>query len=146
VSTTLGPDYWGRRPLPWPDEVSRPFFEAAANGRLLLQRCAACSKSVFYPRPFCPTCGGDLEWVELGGIGRVHTFTVIRQNLSSAFRDEVPYVVAMVDVEEGARMMGNVIDCAVEDVHIGMEVEAVLVKIAEGIGMPLWRPLAAYHT
>ena len=132
---------WGDRPLPFPDSVSRPFFEAAAAGRLELQRCRECSGSVFYPRPFCPACGGELDWVEASGRGRVHTYTVVRQNLSRAFRDKVPYVVAMVDLDEGARMMGNVIGCEVEEVFIGMPVEAVLVKASEGIGMPLWRPV-----
>lgn len=130
---------WDGRPVPLPDAVCGPFLQAAAEGRLVLQRCRDCDQAVFYPRSCCTACGGELTWVDASGRGRVHTYTIIRQNLSRAFRDKVPYVVAMIDLDEGARMMGNVIGCTPEEVSIGMPVEVVLVKVSEGIGMPLWR-------
>lgn len=128
------------RPTPRKDNVSAPFWEACAEGRLLIQRCAACGHRQFYPRMLCRACGGTPEWEEASGRGTVHTFTVIRQNHARPFRDLIPYVVAMVELEEGPLMMGNVTDCDVDAVHIGMPVEAYMVEVEEGLAVPFWRP------
>jgi uncharacterized protein len=129
-----------KKPLPQPDAVSGPFWKAAAEGRLLHQRCPACAHRQFYPRAVCTACGADPEWAESSGRGTVHTFTVIRQFGGAGFVEELPYVVAMIELEEGVRMLGNVTDCVVTDVYIGMPVTAWVVLAEEGIGIPLWRP------
>ena len=131
------------RPLPAPDPVSTPYWEAAARGELLIQRCPACGNRQHYPRAVCTTCGETPEWEQASGRGTIYTFTVIRQNYARPFRDELPYVVAMVDLEEGPRLMGNVTGCEVDDVHIGMPVEMHTEVAAEGIGVPFWRPARA---
>jgi uncharacterized OB-fold protein len=129
------------RPEPDPDGTARPFWEAAGRGELLIQRCPSCGHRQFYPRPACTACGADPEWEQASGRGTVHTFAVIRQFGGKPFRDELPYVVAMIELDEGVRMMGNVTDCAVDEVEIGMAVEAYAVKTEEGLGVPLWRPV-----
>jgi uncharacterized OB-fold protein len=129
-----------RRPLPDPDATQRPFYEAAARGELRLQRCPDCDHAQFYPRAVCVACGADPEWVAASGRGTVHTFTVVRQNFMAPFKDELPYVVAMVELEEGVRMMTNITGCTPEEVHIGLAVEAYAVECAEGLAVPFWRP------
>ena len=73
----------------------------------------------------------------------MHTFTIVRQNGEPPFRDQLPYVVAMIELDEGVRMMGNVTDCPVERVRIGMPVEAYAVECGDGLAVPFWRPAAA---
>jgi uncharacterized OB-fold protein len=132
-------DAW-EKPLPRPDAISRTFWEAAAQGRLLFQQCPRCGHRQFYPRALCTACGADPAWAEASGRGEVHTFTVVRQMGLRAFRDELPYVVAMIELEEGVRMLGNVTDCPVEAVRVGLPVEAYALLADEGLGIPYWRP------
>ncbi|HEY1634321.1 MAG TPA: Zn-ribbon domain-containing OB-fold protein [Acidimicrobiales bacterium] len=129
------------RPLPRPDNVSKPFWEAASRGELLIQRCPSGHRQ-FYPRAVCRVCGDDPGWEQASGRGTVHTYTVIRQNHARPFRDELPYVVAMVDLVEGVRMMGNITGCAPDEVYIGMPVEVRMVQAEPDVGVPFWRPVA----
>ena len=129
------------RPLPQPDNVSAPYWAGAAAGKVMYQECPACGHRQFYPRAMCTACAAEPEWREASGRGNVHTFTVIRQNWANPFREELPYVVGMVELEEGVRMMTNITDCPVEDVHIGMAVEAYTVKVDDEVGIPFWRPV-----
>jgi uncharacterized OB-fold protein len=131
------------RPLPAPDAVSAPYWEAAAEGRLLFQQCTVCGNRQFYPRAMCTACAGAVEWLESSGRGTVHTFTVIRQNWSEPFKSQLPYVVAMVDLDEGVRMMAGLTDCEPDDVRIGMAVEAYTVEVEDGLGIPFFRPVEA---
>ena len=127
------------RVIPDPDSTARPFYEAAAQGELRYQRCPSCNHAQFYPRPVCTTCGGDPEWATASGRGTIYTFTTVRQNFMSPFKELLPYVVAMVELEEGVRMMSNITGCEPDDVHIGMPVEAYAVECEEGIAVPFWR-------
>lgn len=129
------------RPLPEADNVSATYWEAAAQGRLLFQECPSCGHRQFYPRAMCTACGGGTEWREASGRGTVHTYTVIRQNWAMPFRELQPYVVAMVELEEGPRMMTNVTDIEIDDVRIGLAVECYVVKVEDGLGLPFWRPV-----
>ena len=140
AGATQPAEQW-ERPLPRPDNVSKPFWEAASRGELLIQRCPSGHRQ-FYPRAVCRVCGSDPEWERASGRGTVHTFTVIRQNHARPFRDELPYVVAMVELDEGVRMMGNITDCAIDQVRIGMPVEVHMVQAEPGVGVPFWRPVA----
>ena len=128
------------RPLPALDNVSTTYWAAAAEGRLLIQHCAQCGAYQFYPRAMCTVCGTDTEWEEASGKGTVYTFTVIRQNGSEPFRSELPYVVAMIALAEGPRMMGNVTGCPVEEVTVGMAVRAYIASAEPGTGVPFWEP------
>jgi len=128
------------RPRPEPDHVSAPYWEAAARGVLLYQECPACGHRQFYPRAMCTACAATPAWREASGRGTVHTFTVIRQNWAEPFRGLLPYVVAIVELDEGPRMMTNVTHCDPEDVVIGMVVEAYVAPVEDGLALPLFRP------
>jgi len=132
-----------QRTIPDPDDTQRPFYEAAARGELQYQRCADCGHAQFYPRAVCTACGASPGWATASGRGTVYTFTVVRQNFLPPFKDELPYVVAMVELEEGVRMMTNITGCPPEDVHIGLAVEAYAVECEEGLAVPFWRPVSS---
>ena len=100
------------KPLPKPDHVNAEYWQAAADGRLLIQECPSCGHRQWYPRALCTACAGDPEWLECSGSGTVYTFTIIRQFGMKPFRDELPYVIAMIDLEEGPRIMGDIPDIA----------------------------------
>lgn len=122
-----------------PDEVL-PVLEAAAEGRLLVQQCEACGEHQFYPRTICVACGSpDPAYVEASGRGVVHTFTVIHQNRMPGWSDELPYVVAVVDLEEGVRITSNVVDCDPGEVEVGMAVEVTFLREGE-LTLPRFRP------
>ncbi len=125
------------RAFPVPDAVTRPFWDGVAEGVLRLQRCAACGRHVFYPRAVCPHCMSiDLEWTEACGAGVVHSFTVVHR-APPDFRDEVPYVVALVDLDEGVRMMTRLVGVEPAGVAVGMPVE---VAIQGEPRLPYFRP------
>ena len=128
------------RPLPAPDNTSSEFWAAVARGSLLFQRCPACGHAQFYPRPLCVRCAAEPEWEEASGEGKVHTFTVIRQNLAPPFGGLGAYVVAMIDLVEGPRMMSNVTHVDPAEVRIGLPVTCYGVKVDDGLGLPFWRP------
>ncbi len=128
------------RPLPDVDNVSQVYWEAASRGELLYQECPSCEHRQFYPRAMCTACGGDTAWKQASGRGTIHTYTVIRQNWAMPFRELQPYVVAMVELDEGPRMMTNVTGAEIDDVHIGMAVECYVVEVEDGLGLPFWRP------
>jgi uncharacterized OB-fold protein len=128
------------RPQPAPDDLSSVYWNACHRGELLIQRCPACGHRQFYPRHLCTVCAATPEWETTSGRGRIYTFTVIRQNYAKPFRELLPYVVAMVELAEGPMLMGNVTDCAIEDVSIGMDVEAWFDEASEDVSVPYWRP------
>jgi hypothetical protein len=122
-----------------PPEEAQPFFDAAREQRLLIQHCPACGKHQFYPRKICKHCGDpNVEWVDASGKGTVHTFTVIHRGIPG-WVDEGPYVAAVIDLEEGARMTSNVVECAPADVSIGMPVEVTFVDEGQLV-LPRFRP------
>lgn len=105
--------------------LTDPFWQGAREGKLCLQRCSTCSHVEFYPKKYCSHCLNDsLEWFETSGFGTIHTFTVIHRAPSKKFAEKVPYVVALIDVDEGARLMANVLS-PIEKVKVGSRVEVV---------------------
>lgn len=130
-----------RKPLPRIDEESRGYWEALARHELYLQRCRACGTLRFYPRALCPSCLSDAtEWVRASGRGTVYSFTVTYQNQAPGFREEVPYVLAIVELAEGPRLMTNVVGSSPEQVRIGMPVEVVFEDVTPEITLPKFRP------
>ena len=128
-------------PAPAVSPETKPFWDGTAEGRLLLQRCADCTAVVWYPRTFCPECpAGRLEWFEASGRGTVYSFTVVRRGATGAYRDAAPYVLAYVELEEGPRLMTNIVDCDVDAVRIGDEVRAVFHPTDEGPALVRFRP------
>ena len=126
------------RPVPVPDPESAPYWDAANEGRLLVQRCTRHGHHQLYPRPHCVVCRGPVEWQEASGRATVYSFTVIRQNMARPFRDLLPYVVALVDLEEGPRLMTNIVDCEPDDVTVGAPVRVRFDEVTEGVRLPFF--------
>lgn len=124
-----------RRPLPQPSELTEPFWAACRQHRLTVQRCRQCARYVFNPAPFCCVClSSDLEWVESDGVGQVVTFTTVWRGQTPAF--DVPYVVAVVRLDEGYEMMTNIVGADPTHVAIGDIVRVNFVEIAAGTTLP----------
>lgn len=125
------------KPLPVVDAESRPFWEAAQAHKLVIQQCSGCNQFIFYPRAVCPHCSGDvLEWRDVSGEGTIHTFTVARRPAGPAFKDDVPYVIALIDLKEGPRMMSNIVTGDVDSVKIGQSVKVLFEDVTEEITLP----------
>ena len=132
-----------RKPVPVPlnVEFTRPFWEAAKRHELVMPRCKRCWHMFFYPREQCPLCfSAELEWVKVSGRGRLYTYTVVRRPANPAFNDDVPYVFALVELEEGPRMVSNVVECAIEAVKIDMPLVAVFDDVTPEWTLVKFRP------
>lgn len=124
-------------PAPIVNADSQEFWAAARNDRLLIRKCRACGKTHFMPRHLCPACwSADLEWVQSSGRGAVHSFTIIRRASVPEFAARVPYVVALIDLEEGPRMMANILGEDALETEIGDPVEVCFEARAEGAKIP----------
>jgi uncharacterized protein len=128
------------RPSAIPDPDTAPYLAAALENRLVVQRCRTCQKYQLYGRALCKFCGGEVEWTEASGLGTVASWTVIRQNHSRPWREMLPYVVALVDLDEGARLMTNIVGCDPEEVSIGMPVKVRFEKISDEAAIALFEP------
>ena len=133
------------RPVLNPGALDREYFAAAAEGRLCIQRCPACDHRQFPPRLLCTVCGAEAEWMEAGGTGRIHTFTVLRRHGVEPFASMVPFVLAMVELPEGVRLMGNVTGFGPDELEgpmtqiVGAAVEAYAIRVDDQLALPLWR-------
>lgn len=109
------------KPLPKPTATSRPFWDAAKRHELMLQRCGGCNAFIYYPRDRCPHCLSDqLQWRPVSGRGKVYSYTVVRRASTRSFADK-PYVLAIVELDEGPRMTTNV-EAPAESMKVGMPV------------------------
>ncbi len=125
-------------PLPQPTDVDRPFWEAATEGRLLLQRCRATGAVWARPQAASPATGrtADVEWFEARGFGRVFSFTVVRHAPDPAFQARSPYVLALIDLDEGARMLAGVVGPDALETRIGDPVRVVFEARGHGFNAP----------
>jgi len=126
------------RDLPMPDPVTRPYWEALNRGEFLLQRCVTCGQAQYYPRAICSHCAGDVEWFTASGRGAVHTFSIVRMAFAEPFSSLVPYVFAVVELDEGPLVLTNIIGCPIDDVRIGTRVRLEPVKASDEITLPFW--------
>lgn len=114
------------KPAPQPDAESAPYWQGANEGRFLFQRCTACGKAQFYPRSLCTHCRArELTWEESKGRGKVASFSVVHRAPVPAFKADSPYVLALIDMEEGFRFMCNVVHGDPQSVRIGNAVRIV---------------------
>ena len=130
-----------RADLPLPDGETQPFWDAARERRLMIKRCNACGRAYFYPRPFCPKCwSDDVDWEEASGRATLYTWSIVYRNDLPPFGDRVPYVAAVVDLDEGPRMMTNVEGCEFEDLSMGMALVVDYRVESDEITLPIFRP------
>lgn len=117
-------------PAPQPNPETKPFWDAAARGTLLVKTCRACGQAHYYPRALCPFCFSDqTEWKACAGTGTIYSYSVMR-------RAEVPYVIAYVTLDEGPTMMTNLVDCDVDALRIGQKVKVVFTPTEGGPPAP----------
>jgi len=133
-----------RKPLPRPTALSQPFWDAAKEGRLLVQTCGSCGAVQHPPRPLCRACwSDDLAWTPATGEATVYSFTIAHRTSTRGFREDGPYVVAIVETDEGARMTTNIVGCAPGDVRVGQRVRAVFEPATDAITLPKFTPASA---
>lgn len=126
-------------PVPSVNPETKPFWDATAEGRFLLKRCTACRSVIWYPRAMCPECGSlETEWFEASGRGSVYSFTVNYKG-DGPYR-AAPYVLAYVELEEGPRMMTNIVGTDPTQVSIGQSVKVVFEPTGEGPALPRFQP------
>ena len=137
-----------RRTLPAPPPrvtvENEPFWSATRKGVLVLPRCQRCKRYLWYPKTFCSACGTvGVDWVQASGTGTVYSYTVVHTTRAvGPYADAVPYVLAYVELDEGPRMMTNIVDCPEESVYIGQRVTVVFDDTCEGPALPRFRPVA----
>ena len=128
-------------PAPIINPDSAAYWEGAREGKLLLQRCCDCGRLRFFPRYLCTECGSDkTEWSEVSGRGTVHIFTIVHRAAFPEFQAITPYIVALIDLEEGPRMMTNIVGDDAHDVAIGDAVTVTFeARGSEGAKVPQFR-------
>lgn len=132
------------KPLPEPTELSQPFWDGTRARELRLQRCSQCDAFRFPPVVLCREClAEEHEWTATSGTGTVWSYVVQHRPATPAFADEVPYVVAIVELAEGPLMLTNVIGCPPEAVYVGMPVEVDYVDASDSITLYPFRPRRA---
>ena len=131
-------------PQPVPNADSAPYWAAARERRLVIRKCGACGAFHFMPRALCPECWSDrLEWVDARGTGTVHSFTVIHRASSPAFQPRTPYVLALIELDEGPRMVSNVLGADALAVKIGDRVEVTFEDRGDGALLPQFQRAGA---
>lgn len=129
------------KPSPAVSSVERPFWDATRDGKLILQKCVDCNKFIFYPRIYCPHChSAALTWEKASGKGKIYTYTVVNSNSHSAFLGDIPFVIAIIKLDEGVQMLSNVIGCRPEEVTCDMPVEVFFEKLNAEFTLPKFKP------
>jgi uncharacterized protein len=129
-------------PAPAVNPETKEFWDATAQGRLLLKRCLDCGSVIWYPRAFCPDCASlRTEWFPASGRGRIYSYTV-NHRTEGAYKDAAPLVLAYVELEEGPRMMTNIVGAGAR-LAVGLPVEVVFHDTGEGSALPRFRPAAS---
>ncbi len=127
--------------LPEIDEDNFEFFQSCRDHAMRLQRCNECGSCRYYPSAVCPVCQSfTFEWALMSGKATVYTFTIVYRPPSDAWAADVPYVYALVQLEEGPMMATNIVDCAPDDVRIGMPVRVVYRDVTDEITLPFFAP------
>jgi uncharacterized OB-fold protein len=126
-------------PPPQINAETKRFWDATAEQKLVLPKCSHCGTVIWYPREFCPECNSfDVSWFEASGRGTVYSYTVNRRGQGD-YRD-LAYVVAYVELEEGPRVLTNIVDCDPSTVSVGQAVQVVFHQTSNGAALPRFRP------
>jgi uncharacterized protein len=127
--------------VPGMTELTARYWDAAREGRLVVQECRSCRQVWHPPLPRCPHChSADPGWRDVSGDGTVYTYTVVRHPTHFAFTDKIPYVLAIVELAEGPRLVTAITGCAPGEVRAGLPVRAVFRDVAEGVTLPYFEP------
>ncbi len=128
------------RPQPKPTADTLPFWQAANEDRLVVQTCRNCGNTQFYPRGFCVSClSDDLDWVQSAGRGAIYSFTVCRVPGHPSMADQVPYAMALVDLDDGIRMLAQIVETDLDQVTIGAPVQVVFQRLSDDIQLPQFK-------
>jgi uncharacterized protein len=128
-------------PAPYIAPEMKAFWAATAEGRLTMPKCDDCSEYVWYPRPFCPACGStNVTWTDVSGNGTVYTFTVVHRSGVPGYREALPYVIAYVQLEEGPKVMTNIVGIDPEQVTVGLPVSVVFNDTEKGNALFRFQP------
>lgn len=131
------------KPLPVPDPLTKTYWDSVKAHAMQLQQCSDCSKFIFYPRSVCPHCGSrNLNWKAVSGRGKVYGFTISHQKNMPGFGADAPYTIALVELDEGARLMTNLvgIDPDPAKIKVGMDVVVQYDDVTDAITLPKFRP------
>ena len=132
------------RPLPQPmTPEAKPYWDGLKQGKLMLPRCGDCNHTFFYPRVLCPRCHSRaITWIQATGKGRLHAFGIAHQSFNRAFKVKPPFVLAMIELEEGPHMVSNLVNVAPDPQHVkcDMPVEVVFEKMTDDVTLPLFQP------
>ncbi len=114
----------------------QPYFDACAEGKLLIKKCGDCGEVHHYPRALCPFCfSGKVDWLQTKGAGVIYTYSVTRRG------GPVPYCIAYVTLDEGPKMMTNIVDCDLDSIKVGQKVKVVFKKTENGSSVPMFTPV-----
>ena len=131
------PDSAHPKPLPIVTDENRPYWEGCRQGKLLLQHCQQCQQYQFYPRLYCMQCGSaKLQWAEASGRGRIYSYTIIHRNKTPEFVQDVPYNVAIIQLDEGPRMMANIVGSDNSQLRVDLPVTVVFDPVTDEISVP----------
>jgi len=131
-----------KKPLPEIQPWSKEFWKGTKEKKLLIQECKDCGSKIFYPRKYCPECwSSQLLWNEASGKAKIFSYSITYTGVEEPFYDDLPLVLALVDLEEGVRMMTNIVNCRPEEVYIGMDVEVTFRDVTKEFSLPYFQPL-----
>ena len=133
-----------KKPLPRAEDpgLSEPFWDAAKRHELVIPRCTKCNRYFWYPRQECPFClQRDWQWEPVSGKGRLHTYTVVRQPQNPAFTADVPYAFAIVQLDEGVRIVSNIVGCKIpDDLQVDMPLVATFDDVTSDWTLVKFKP------
>ena len=129
------------KPLPKPSKWSQPFWENTKKHKLTLKKCKDCGHIDHPPYLYCTNCSSDnSEWIEASGKGKLVAYAVNTYMVPFPFWDDMPYVVAMIELEEGVRMISNIVQCDHNKLKNGMALEVVFDDVSDEFTLPKWKP------
>ena len=130
-----------KKPLPFVYDETRPFWDGLKKHELLIQKCPDCGAYQFYPRSACIKCMSEnIEWVKASGKGKVYSYTIAHRPARPAFTEDVPYNIAIIELEEGVRMTSNLVEIGNDDIRVDMPVEIVYDDVTPEITLPKFKP------
>ena len=130
------------KPLPTIQPETEEYWKAAKRHELFLQKCNACGEVIYFPRVMCYRClSEDLGWFKSTGLGTLYSFTIIRQVAHMSFAPDVPYVYAIIDLDDGARMISNIVNIDPMEIEIGMRVQVTFDDVTPEISIPKFEPV-----